>query len=165
VSAVAAVLPPTADPAAPQDVSVTNPTDVLVARAATAAAFEALFITLGAVAMVIGGVGIANVMVIAVLERRSEIGLRRALGARGVHVGAQFVCESALLALAGGLAGAVLGGCATTVYAAARHWYAVVPPQVLVATVAAATGVGAVAGLFPAARAARAAPAEALRSL
>jgi putative ABC transport system permease protein len=164
VAAVAAVLPATADPAAPQDAAVTNPADALIARADATAAFQGLFLALGAVALVVGGVGIANVMVIAVLERRGEIGLRRALGATRAHVAAQFIAEAALLALLGGIAGALLGGFATTGYAQARHWSAVVPGSALAAAVAAALAVGAVAGVYPALRAARLSPAEALRS-
>ena len=114
-------------------------------------------------ALLVGGVGIANVMVIAVLERRGEIGLRRALGARRLHVAAQFACEAVVLSGCGGVAGAVLGGFTTTVYAAARHWDAVVPVPVLLAAAGIALLVGAVAGLYPALRAARLVPAEALR--
>ncbi len=110
-----------------------------------------------------GGSGIANVMVISVLERRGEIGLRRAQGARRAHIAAQFVAEAALLAVSGGVAGAVLGGFTTTIYAAARHWSAVVPVTVLLAAVAIALAIGILAGLYPALRAARLAPAEALR--
>jgi putative ABC transport system permease protein len=163
IAAVAAVLSATADPAAPQDVPVTDPVAALTARADASAAFQGLFLALGAVALLVGGVGIANVMVIAVLERRAEIGLRRALGARRLHVAVQFAAEATLLAGCGGVAGAVLGGFSTTVYAAARHWYAVVPVPVLLGAVAVASLVGAVAGLYPALRAARLVPAEALR--
>ncbi len=163
VTAVQAVLPATADPAAPQDVSVANPADALIARADASAAFQSLFLGLGAVALLVGGIGIANVMVIAVLERRGEIGLRRALGASRWHIGIQFVAEAALLAGAGGVAGALLGGFATTVFAATRNWSAVVPVPVLLASVGIALLLGAVAGLYPALRAARLAPAEALR--
>ena len=163
VAAVASVLPATADPAAPQDVSVANPVTALTARAEASAAFQGLFLALGAVALMVGGIGIANVMVIAVLERRGEIGLRRALGARRLHVAVQFAAEATLLAGGGGVAGAVLGGFSTTVYAAARHWDAVVPVPVLLAAVAVALLVGAGAGLYPALRAARLVPAQALR--
>jgi putative ABC transport system permease protein len=163
VAAVQAVLAATADPAAPQDVAVASPIDALTARADATAAFQGLFLGLGAVALLVGGIGIANVMVISVLERRGEIGLRRALGARRSHIAAQFVTEAALLAASGGAAGAVLGGFTTTVYAAQRHWSAVVPVTVLLAAVALALAIGVLAGLYPALRAARLAPAEALR--
>ena len=163
VAAVEAVLGATADPAAPQDVAVASPIAALTARADATAAFQGLFLGLGAVALLVGGIGIANVMVISVLERRGEIGLRRALGARRSHIAAQFVTEAALLAASGGAAGAVLGGFTTTVYAAQRHWSAVVPVTVLLAAVALALAIGVLAGLYPALRAARLAPAEALR--
>ncbi len=165
VAAVQAVLAGTADPAAPQDVSVTNPADALTARADATAAFQGLFLGLGAVALLVGGIGIANVMVIAVLERRAEIGLRRALGATRRHIAVQFVAEAALLAGTGGAAGALLGGFATAVYSWERHWSAVVPVPVLLAAVGIALVLGALAGLYPAWRAARLAPAEALRMI
>jgi len=163
IAAVQAVIPATADPAAPQDVSVADPADALIARADASAAFQGLFLGLGAVALLVGGIGIANVMVIAVLERRGEIGLRRALGASRQHIGLQFVAEAALLATSGGAGGAVIGGFATTVYAAQRHWSATVPVLVLLGAVGIALVVGVTAGLYPALRAARLAPAEALR--
>jgi ABC-type antimicrobial peptide transport system permease subunit len=163
VPAVAAVLAATADPQAPQDVVVADPADALIARADAATAFQGLFLALGAVALLVGGIGIGNVMIISVLERRGEIGLRRALGASRRHVAIQFTAESILLAGAGGAAGAVLGGFATAVFATARHWHAVVPAGYLAAAVGVALAVGALAGLYPAARAARLSPAEALR--
>ncbi|MGN6792794.1 MAG: ABC transporter permease [Streptosporangiaceae bacterium] len=165
VAAVQGVLAQTANPAAPQNVSVTNPADALTARAAATATFQGLFLGLGAVALLVGGIGIANVMVIAVLERRSEIGLRRALGAARRHIAVQFVAEAALLAGTGGAAGALLGGFATAVFSWTRHWSAVVPVPVLLAAVGIALVLGAVAGLYPAWRAARLAPAEALRMI
>ena len=164
VAAVEGVLAATADPASPQNVAITNPADALTARADATAAFSGLLLALGAVALLVGGVGIANVMVIAVLERRGEIGLRRALGATRTHIAAQFIAESTLLALLGGIAGALLGGFATTGYAYLRNWTAVVPGSALAATVAVALAVGAVAGVYPALRAARLSPAEALRT-
>ena len=165
VAAVTGVLAATADPAAPQNVTITNPADALTARADASVAFQSLFLALGGIALLVGGIGIANVMVISVLERRGEIGLRRALGATRTHIAVQFVAESTLLAFAGGAAGAVLGGFATTVYATARHWSAVVPAATLVAALATAVAVGAVAGVYPALRAARLSPAEALRTV
>jgi putative ABC transport system permease protein len=165
VDAVQSVLAATADPDAPQDVTITNPSDALVARADASSAFESLFLALGVVALVVGGVGIANVMLIGVLERRAEIGLRRALGARRRHVALQFVAESVAVTLLGGTAGAIIGGFATAVYAASRHWTAVVPPGALAGAVGAGLVVGAVAGLYPAVRAARLSPSEALRTI
>jgi putative ABC transport system permease protein len=165
VAAVAAILPATADPAAPQDANIANPSDALVARADASAAFQSLFLALGGVALLVGGVGIANVMVIAVLERRGEIGLRRALGATRRQIALQFVAEAGLLALMGGTIGAVLGGFTTTTYSEARHWSTVVPGDALVGAIALALVVGVVAGLYPAMRATRLSPTEALRTL
>ncbi len=163
MTAVQAVLPYAADPAAPQDVSVTDPADALMARADATAAFQGLFLALGGIALLIGGIGIANVMVISVLERQSEIGVRRALGARRLHIAVQFVAEAVVLAGLGGAAGAVAGAFATTVYAASRHWATVVPWPVLLAAMGLGVIIGGLAGLYPALRAARLAPAEALR--
>jgi putative ABC transport system permease protein len=155
----------TANPEHPEEVEVSRPSDALAAEAAAKSAFTALFLGLGAVALLVGGVGIANVMVISVLERRSEIGLRRALGATRRHITVQFLTESLLLALLGGVAGAALGAAVTTAYALGRGWPAVVPPLALAGALAAALTIGAVAGLYPALRAARLPPTEALRSV
>ena len=155
----------TASPQRPEEVDVSRPSDALAARAAAKSAFTSLFLGLGAVALLVGGVGIANVMVISVLERRSEVGLRRALGATRRHVGAQFLCESLLLAAAGGLAGVTLGALVTAGYAQSQGWSTVVPPVALAGGVAAALAIGAVAGCYPALRAARLAPTEALRGV
>jgi putative ABC transport system permease protein len=159
------LLAATSNPAHPEEVEVSRPSDALAARAAAKSAFTALFLGLGAVALLVGGVGIANVMVISVLERRSEIGLRRALGATRRHISAQFLTESLLLALLGGVAGAALGAAVTSAYALSRGWPAVVPVPALAGALGAALAIGAVAGIYPAARAARLAPTEALRSV
>jgi putative ABC transport system permease protein len=165
VDDVQSVLALTASPEHPDEVDVSRPSDAIEARAAAKSAFTSLFLGLGAVALLVGGVGIANVMVISVLERRSEIGLRRALGATRRHLGIQFLTESLLLSLAGGIAGVALGAAVAGAYASSRGWEVVVPPAVMLGGALAAVVVGAVAGLYPALRAARLAPVEALSSV
>ncbi|MCW2986075.1 MAG: transporter permease [Conexibacter sp.] len=164
VTRVRDVVPSAANPQHPEEVQVSRPSDALAARAAADSALTGLFLGLGAVALLVGGIGIANTMVISVLERRSEIGLRRALGATRGHVRAQFVVESLLLAAAGGAAGILGGALVTGGYARVRGWTAVVPPEALGGGLAAALLIGAAAGLYPATRAARLSPTEALRS-
>ena len=158
------LIPAAAHPEHPEEVDVSRPSDALAARAAAKGAFTALFLGLGAVALLVGGVGIANVMVISVLERRSEVGLRRALGARRRHIGAQFFAEALLLSLLGGVAGVALGAIVTGGYAAGQGWRVVVPASAAAGGLAAAVVIGAVAGLYPALRATRLSPTEALRS-
>jgi putative ABC transport system permease protein len=162
VDSVRSVLAATVDPEHPDQVDVSNPSDALTAQLAAGSAFDSLFLGLGAVALLVGGVGIANIMVISVLERRQEIGLRRALGATRRHIRLQFLTESVLLSLFGGCAGVVLGLGITLSYAAYRDWPQVLPVPALVGGVLIAVLVGAVAGLYPARRAARLAPTEAL---
>ena len=165
VDAVSAVLPATVNPPDPSTVQVSQPSDVLKAEVAAKGAYNGLLLALGAVALLVGGVGIANVMVISVLERRSEIGLRRALGASRRHVAEQFLAEALLLSVLGGLTGTVIGGVATAVYAVSQHWSVAIPPLALYGGVGAALVIGAVAGLYPAVRAARLSPTEALRTV
>jgi putative ABC transport system permease protein len=163
VNRVANLLAPTADPQQPDGVQVSRPSDALEARAAAKGQFTTLLLGLGAVALLVGAIGIANIMVISVLERRGEIGLRRALGATRAHISAQFLAESALLAALGALVGLGLGAGATEVYSLSRAQPFVVPLYALVAAPAAGLLIGAVAGLYPATKAARLSPTEALR--
>ena len=164
IDAVLSVIPATVNPENPDQVQAAKPTDALEARAAAEGAFTALFLGLGLVALVVGGVGVANVMVISVLERRGEIGLRRALGATRRQVAAQFVGEALILASAGGLAGVALGSLVTAGYAASRGWNARVPGIAVVGGIVASLVIGVIAGVYPARRAASMSPTEALRS-
>jgi putative ABC transport system permease protein len=164
VRRAAALLPSAADPWAPEEVSVSRPSDALEAQAAAEGAFTSLFLGLGAVALLVGGIGIANVMIISVLERRSEVGLRRALGARRRHIAVQFLGESFVLGIAGGVVGVGLGIGATGVYAATEGLTLLVPPVAVAGGIAAACLLGGVAGLYPAMRASRLTPTEALRT-
>ncbi len=164
VTAVSNLLAPTADPQNASGVNVSRPSDVLEARAAAKGQFTTLLLGLGAVALLVGAIGIANIMVISVLERRGEIGLRRALGATRRHISTQFLTESAVLAALGGIAGLLFGALATWAYALSKNQPFVVPTWALIAAPAAGFLIGAVAGLYPAAKAARLSPTEALRS-
>jgi putative ABC transport system permease protein len=164
-AAVQSVLGPTANPEAPNEVNVSQPSAALSARADAQGALNGLFLGLGAVSLLVGAVGVANIMIISVLERRSEIGLRRALGATKGHIRTQFLAEAILLALLGGLAGVTLGILATAVYAHTKHWATVIPTVAWAGGLAAAFAIGAVAGLLPAIRAARLSPTDALRTV
>ncbi|MCL1601075.1 MAG: ABC transporter permease [Actinomycetia bacterium] len=159
------VMPATVNPENPDQVQVTRPSDALEAREAADTALTNLFLGLGAVALLVGGVGIANVMVISVMERRGEIGLRRALGATRRHIAVQFLGESLLLAGIGGVGGVLLGALVTAGYAASQGWDVLIPTVAIVGGMTAALLIGAVAGLYPAMRAARVSPTDALRTL
>ena len=165
VAAVDAVLAATANPEAPNEVDVSQPSNALVAELDAKSALNGLFLGLGAVALLIGAVGVANIMVISVLERRSEIGLRRALGATRGNIRSQFLFEAILLALIGGAVGIGLGAISTAVYASTQHWGIDIPPLAWGGGIGASVVIGAVAGLWPALRAARLSPTEALWSV
>ncbi|HEX3922281.1 MAG TPA: ABC transporter permease [Streptosporangiaceae bacterium] len=165
VNAVDNLLGAQADPEDPSSADVSQPSSALVAQADAKGAFNTLFLGLGAVALLVGAIGVANIMVIAVLERRSEIGLRRALGATRGHIRIQFLSEAVALGLAGGAAGIAVGAAATAIYAHAKGWAVVVPAQAWAGGLAAAVLIGALAGLLPALKAARLSPTEALWTL
>jgi putative ABC transport system permease protein len=164
-AAVYGVLAATADPEAPSDVQVSQPSAALTARAETQGALNSLFFGLGAVSLLVGAVGVANIMLIGVLERRSEIGLRRSLGATKANIRTQFLAEAILLALAGGAVGVTAGVVSTAVYAATKHWQIAIPVTAWAGGLGAAVVIGAIAGLLPALRAARLSPTEALRTV
>jgi putative ABC transport system permease protein len=164
-AAVQSVLAATADPGAPNEVDVSQPSAALTARADAQGALNSLFLGLGAVSLLVGAVGVANIMLIGVLERRTEIGLRRSLGATKGQIRTQFLAEAILLSLLGGAAGAVAGAISTILYAHIKHWSAVVPVTAWAGGLAAAILIGAIAGLLPAIRAAQLSPTEALRTV
>ena len=164
VNGVYNVLAATANPENPSEVDVTQPSSTLTAEADAKGAFNGLFLGLGAVALLVGAIGVANIMIISVLERRSEIGLRRALGATRAQIRMQFLTEAILLALLGGAAGIGAGALATAIYAHTKHWTTVIPTLAWGGGIAAAILIGAVAGILPAIRAARLSPTDALRT-
>lgn len=162
VEAVSDVLGATANPEAPNEVEVSRPSDALAAQQAAGEAFTGLLLGVGAVALLVGGVGVANTMVISVLERRAEIGLRRSLGATRSQIRTQFLAESLLLSALGGTGGALVGIAVTATYATYQGWPIVVPAWAIAGGIVATLVIGGLAGLYPAIRASRLSPTEAL---
>lgn len=162
IESVRAVLAPTLYPRLPGLLQVSRPSDALAAKRATENNFSALLLGLAGVALLVGGIGVANTMFVSVLERRREIGLRRALGATKAHIRAQFLTEAVALSTLGGVAGTAIGTLATTAYALYQDWSVVIPPVAVLGGGAGAVLVGAVAGLHPSVRASRLTPTEAL---
>ena len=162
VSTVDNLLAATANPENPGEVDVSQPSSALVAQAEAKSAFDNLFLGLGVVALLVGAVGVANIMIISVLERRAEIGLRRALGATKGHIRLQFLSEAVLLSLIGGVTGVGLGVLCTAIYASYKHEMIVIPTEAWAGGILASLLIGAVSGLLPALRAARMSPTEAL---
>jgi putative ABC transport system permease protein len=165
INAVHEILGATANPENPSNVNVSQPSDALVAQADAKGALNSLFLALGAISLLVGAIGVGNIMLISVIERRSEIGLRRALGATKGDICVQFLTEAILLALVGGTVGVALGSAATAIYAHTQHWATVIPPVAWAGGLGAALLIGAIAGLLPAIRAARLSPTQALWSM
>ena len=161
---VRSIMAATVSPENPEEVQVGRASDVLEARIAASDAFLNLFIGLGAVALLVGTIGIANVMVIAVIERRNEIGLRRALGATKFHIASQFLTESLLLSILGGITGVIMGMLVTAGYAVFREWSIVIPVYAIAGGILCSILIGGIAGFYPAMRAANVSPTEALRT-
>jgi putative ABC transport system permease protein len=164
VTDVAGLLAPTANPVDPSRVAVSRPSDALTAQLAVKEAGASLFLGLGAIALLVGAIGIANVMLISVLERRTEIGLRRALGAARSHVAAQFLTESLVLSTLGGICGIYIGAAVTTAMSIYRGWSVLIPSQAIWGGLLVSVAAGAIAGLYPALRAAQLPPTDALRT-
>jgi putative ABC transport system permease protein len=162
VNEVRSLLPPTISPQSPENVQVSRPSDALAARNAATQAFTSMLVGLGSVALLVGGIGVANTMIISVLERRREIGLRRALGATRQHIRWQFLAEALLLSALGGVLGSILGAGVTGAFAMYHGWPLSLPPETLAIAIGATLAIGAVAGLYPAIRAARTPPTSAL---
>jgi putative ABC transport system permease protein len=154
-----------ANPENPGQVDVSQPWAALAAQADVKGALDALFLGLGAVALLVGAIGVANIMIIEVLERRQEIGLRRALGATRGQIRARFLAEAIMLSLAGGALGVIVGAITVTAYARTHAEAAVIPTDAWVGGLAAAVVIGGLAGLLAAIRAARLSPAQALWSI
>jgi putative ABC transport system permease protein len=164
VNTVDNLLAATANPENPSEVNVSLPSSALVAQADAKSAPNGLFLGLGAVALLVGAIGVGNIMIISVLERRSEVGLRRALGATQSHIRTQFLSKAILLGLLGGAVGVALGAASTAIYAHTKNWAAVIPAEAWAGGIAASLAIGALAGLIPAHRAARLSPTQALWS-
>jgi putative ABC transport system permease protein len=149
---------------APDDFEVRKPIEFLQARAETAATLRRLLIGIGSVSLLIGGIGIMNIMLVSVTERRQEIGVRMAIGARMRDIRRQFMLESATIGLAGGLAGIALGIAASAAFAAALDTPMAVSPELIFWTVAIAIAAGVGFGYWPAFRASMLDPIDAMRA-
>jgi putative ABC transport system permease protein len=150
-------------PPQPDDFSVRNLQDIAAAASSTGAVMEFLLAGVAAVSLLVGGIGIMNIMLVSVTERTREIGLRMAVGARGAAILRQFLAESILLSTAGGLIGVLCGIAGTEVVSMAAKWPMVVPPGWVASSVVFSALVGVFFGYYPARKAAHLRPIEALR--
>jgi putative ABC transport system permease protein len=151
-------------PGAKDDFSIQNQRALLEAELATQASFRRLIVGLGFLSLLVGGVGILSIMLLSVRERRPEIGLRVAVGARRPDIAAQFLAEAVLLAAGGGAAGVVAGLGAAELVASVTSWEARVTGKALLAAIGSVAAIGLCFGVYPAWRAASVDPIEALQS-
>jgi putative ABC transport system permease protein len=163
--AVRGVMAATVNPANPRGVNVSQLSPFDTAREMAENTLSKLSLGLGGVALLVGGIGIANTMVVAVMERRGEIGLRRAMGARTGQIALQFVLEAAVIGLGGGVMGAAFGVYVVYLYTAAFSQLFAIPVWLLGAGPGMSVVIGAIAGLYPSLKAARQSPTTALRAV
>ena len=160
---VVEVIAPSMNPENPDQVEVSRPSDALEAQQAVEASFTNLLLGLGSVALLVGGVAIANVMVMSVLERRMEIGVRRSIGATRREIRYQFLLESIVLSGIGGLVGVMLGSLITLAYTNYTNIVFSIPVWQILGAVVLALLIGAISGVYPAIKASKIQPAEAVR--
>ena len=165
VNAVTSVMAATVNPAKPTGVDVSQPTSYGMAQDFFLSMFANLALGLGGISLLVGGIGIANTMVVSVMERRGEIGVRRALGARTGQIGLQFVLEAGFIGLFGGVMGVGLGTYAVFCFAAYNAIQFAIPVWVLAAGPGLSILVGMLAGLYPSLKAARQSPTVTLRAV
>jgi putative ABC transport system permease protein len=156
-------VPVALSPNSPEAIEVQAPASASGVRQDVQADVNTIFLALGGVALLIGGLGIANVTLLSVMERVGEIGLRRALGARRRDIGAQFVLESVTVGLLGGLIGASLGVAVVVLVSAVQHWTPILDTTVVLVSAAGGGVIGLIAGIYPALKAASVEPIAALR--
>jgi putative ABC transport system permease protein len=150
-------------PGADDDFSVRNLTEMLQAQEESSRVMALLLAAVAGVSLVVGGIGIMNIMLVSVTERTREIGLRMAVGARGRDILGQFLIEAVALSLVGGAIGIVLGALATWAIGTFAGWQVALSLQAVALAVGFSAGVGVFFGFYPARRAAGLLPIQALR--
>jgi len=150
-------------PGQDDDFTVRSLAEIAQASETASRVMTLLLATVASISLVVGGIGIMNIMLVSVTERTREIGIRMAIGARRLHILLQFLVESALLGVTGGLAGVVLGIIASKLLSAMAHWPTLISPTAVVGGFVFAAAVGVFFGWYPARKASLMDPIEALR--